>query len=115
MDPARRNFELDQGQYQNDQKEDPGQRRSIAHLEVAKGIIEEVIGVEHRRIVGPPLGHNIGLGENLHGADDAHDQIEKDIGWFSDKQQSTENLVIYIWEQISMDIPLPAKLYKIRW
>ena len=43
-----------------------------------------------------------------------HSQIEKDIGWFSDKQPSTENLVIYIWEQISMDIPLPAKLYKIR-
>ena len=43
-----------------------------------------------------------------------HSQVEKDIDWFRDKQPSTENLVLYIWKQICLDIPLPAKLYKIK-
>jgi len=43
-----------------------------------------------------------------------HSQIEKDIKWFKGKQPSTENLVIFIWEQISLKIKKPAKLYKIK-
>jgi len=43
-----------------------------------------------------------------------HSQIEKDIGWFKGKQPSTENLVLFIWEQISSKIEKPAKLYKIK-
>ena len=43
-----------------------------------------------------------------------HSQIEKDIPWFKDKQPSTENLVVFIWEQIHDKIPSPAKLYKIK-
>ena len=42
-----------------------------------------------------------------------HSQIEKDIDWFSDKQPSTENLVRFIWKQISDKIPGSARLYKI--
>jgi len=43
-----------------------------------------------------------------------HSQIEKDIEWFKGKQPSTENLVIFIWEQIFSKIKKPAKLYKIK-
>ena len=43
-----------------------------------------------------------------------HSQIEKDIEWFEGKQPSTENLVLFIWEQISSKIKRPAKLYKIK-
>ena len=43
-----------------------------------------------------------------------HSQIEKDISWFKNKQPSTENLVMYIWDQISERILEPAYLYSIK-
>ena len=43
-----------------------------------------------------------------------HSLIQEDIDWFQDKQPSTENLVIYIWEQIADRIPKPAYLYSIK-
>ena len=43
-----------------------------------------------------------------------HSQIEKDIIWFDDRQPSTENIVIFIWNQISDKIQSPAKLYSIK-
>ena len=43
-----------------------------------------------------------------------HSQIEKDIDWFLDKQPSTENMVIFIWNQISDKIPSEASLYSIK-
>ena len=43
-----------------------------------------------------------------------HSQIEKDIDWFITRQPSTENMVIFIWNQIVNDIPAPAKLYSIK-
>ena len=43
-----------------------------------------------------------------------HSQIDKDIDWFNDKQPSTENLVVYIWNQIAKEIPEPAYLYSIK-
>ena len=43
-----------------------------------------------------------------------HCQIDKDIKWFKDKQPSTENLVLFIWDQISSKIKKPTKLYKIK-
>ena len=43
-----------------------------------------------------------------------HSQIELDIPWFKSKQPSTENMVVFIWEQIVTKIPLPAKLYSIK-
>jgi len=43
-----------------------------------------------------------------------HSQIEKDIDWFKNKQPSTENLVVFIWEQIAHRIPAPAYLYSIK-
>ena len=43
-----------------------------------------------------------------------HSQIDKDIDWFRGKQPSTENIVIYIWEQIANKIPGEAYLHSIR-
>ena len=43
-----------------------------------------------------------------------HSQIEKDITWFDNRQPSTENMVIFMWEQIYKKIPMPAKLYAIK-
>ena len=43
-----------------------------------------------------------------------HSQIQEDITWFKGKQPSTENLVTFIWEQITEHIKDPAQLYKIK-
>ena len=43
-----------------------------------------------------------------------HSQIEEDIPWFVNKQPSTENMVVFIWEQLADKIPLPAELYSIK-
>ena len=43
-----------------------------------------------------------------------HSQIQEDIEWFKDRQPSTENLVIFIWNQISPYIKDEIKLYKIK-
>ena len=38
----------------------------------------------------------------------------QDNEWFTGKQPSTENLVVYIWNQISPEISPPAKLFCIK-
>ncbi len=43
-----------------------------------------------------------------------HSQIEKDIPWFKNKQPSTENMVVYIWNQLVNIIPSNAQLYCIK-
>ena len=43
-----------------------------------------------------------------------HSQIQKDIVWFHNKQPSTENLVLFIWKEVSSKIQDPAKLYCIK-
>jgi len=43
-----------------------------------------------------------------------HSQIQEDVKWFHDKQPSTENLVIFIWNQISPHVNEKMKLYKIK-
>ena len=42
-----------------------------------------------------------------------HSQFDKDVEWFADKQPSSENLVIFIWNEISMHLK-SAKLHRIR-
>ena len=42
-----------------------------------------------------------------------HSQIEKDIEWFTGKQPSSENMVIFIWSEISKYLN-SARLYRIR-
>ena len=42
-----------------------------------------------------------------------HSQIEKDVEWFRDKQPSSENLLLWIWDQIFDDI-IDCKLHRIR-
>tara|TARA_Y100000590_G_scaffold188907_1_gene215230 strand:+ start:2643 stop:3056 length:414 start_codon:yes stop_codon:yes gene_type:complete len=43
-----------------------------------------------------------------------HSQIQSDIEWFKGKQPSTENLVLFIWNQVATEIKKPARLYKIK-
>ena len=43
-----------------------------------------------------------------------HSQIEKNIDWFKNKQPSTENLVVFIWNQINSHIPDRGKLFKVK-
>jgi len=43
-----------------------------------------------------------------------HSQIQDDIPWFKGKQPSTENLVLFIWEQVEPMVDTPAKLHKIK-
>ena len=43
-----------------------------------------------------------------------HSQIDKDVDWFKGKQPSTENLVLFIWEQIVDLIPKPGSLYRVK-
>ena len=38
----------------------------------------------------------------------------QDNEWFKNKQPSTENLVVFIWNQISSEISMPAKLHCIK-
>jgi len=42
-----------------------------------------------------------------------HSTIEKDIPWFKDKQPSTENMVIWMWNEIEPEIA-SGKLHRIR-
>ncbi|MDB3868780.1 6-carboxytetrahydropterin synthase [Candidatus Marinimicrobia bacterium] len=43
-----------------------------------------------------------------------HSQIELDIPWFKSNQPSTENMVVFIWDQIVTKIPDPTKLFSIK-
>jgi len=43
-----------------------------------------------------------------------HSQIEKDIHWFKNKQPSTENMLIFMWDEIVDRIPSGAILYCIK-
>ena len=42
-----------------------------------------------------------------------HSQIEQDIDWFKDKQPSSENILIWIWDQIADGLD-EGKLYRLR-
>ena len=42
-----------------------------------------------------------------------HSQFDVEVDWFNDKQPSTENLVIFIWDQIVRDFD-SSKLHRIR-
>ena len=42
-----------------------------------------------------------------------HSQFDVEVDWFKDKQPSTENLVIFIWNQIVRDFD-SSKLHRIR-
>jgi|TARA_B100001250_G_scaffold127752_1_gene108770 6-pyruvoyltetrahydropterin/6-carboxytetrahydropterin synthase len=43
-----------------------------------------------------------------------HSQIEKDIDWFKNKQPSTENMLIFMWDEIVDRIPSGAILHCIK-
>ncbi len=43
-----------------------------------------------------------------------HAQIEVDIPWFSTRQPTSENLVLFIWEQLATHLPDGVDLVRIR-
>lgn len=43
-----------------------------------------------------------------------HSQIQEDVEWFKSRQPSTENLVIFIWNQLNPHIGSKMELYKIK-
>ncbi|UCH10326.1 MAG: 6-carboxytetrahydropterin synthase [Fidelibacterota bacterium] len=43
-----------------------------------------------------------------------HAQIDMDIPWFKERQPSSENLVLYIWEQLTAAFPADVQLVRIR-
>ena len=43
-----------------------------------------------------------------------HSQIEEDIPWFASRQPTSENLVMYIWEQLADRFPAGVQLVRIR-
>ena len=54
--------------------------RGVAHLALLEGLVVEVEDVYQAGVVGTALGHEVGLDEGLHRADDAQDQVEQDCG-----------------------------------
>ncbi len=63
----------------------------LADLDVVKQTVEE-------RVVAP-LDHST---------------IQEDIAWFKDRQPSSENLVVYIWEQLAGSLPTGVRLVRLR-
>jgi 6-pyruvoyltetrahydropterin/6-carboxytetrahydropterin synthase len=69
--------------------------------------------------IDPDTGFLIDLGELSTIVNDNviskldHSQFEVDVPWFKGKQPSSENMVIYIWEEISKYLK-SAKLHRIR-
>jgi hypothetical protein len=80
VDPAVGKLDLNKGQNKDEQEENPRQRRSIAHLEVAKGIVIEMEHVEPGGVVRPASGGNVGDGKDAKAANDAQDQVEENHG-----------------------------------
>ena len=43
-----------------------------------------------------------------------HSQIEEDIPWFADRRPSSENLVVFIWDQLAAHLPEGVHLKRVR-
>lgn len=43
-----------------------------------------------------------------------HSTIQDDIDWFKGRQPSSENLVVYIWEQLAAQLPKGVRLTRVR-
>ena len=69
--------------------------------------------------INPDTGFLIDLGELSKIVNDNvlskldHSQFEKDLPWFKERQPSSENLVIFIWNEITKYLK-SAKLHRIR-
>src|SRR5437773_10295131 len=65
VDPARGGPELDRGECDQQDEEEPGQGAGVAHLRVGEGAVVNVHGVEVGRVRGPALGRRVGGREGL--------------------------------------------------
>src|SRR5207249_3622358 len=82
VDPEAGGAEDQEREGKDDDEEDPGEGRAVADLELLEGFAVEVEAVEEGRILGAAgaAEEDEGRGKDLEGADDSHDQIEKDDG-----------------------------------
>ena len=77
-----------------------------------------VLEVMVKGSIDPATGYVVDLGQLKKIVNDFvinvldHTRLEKDISWFKDKQPSSENLVMFIWGEISAR--LDKGLYRIR-
>ena len=69
---------MNQRQCQHDREENPRQCRRVPHVQIAERLVENMIGVEERRVDRAALRHDECLGEDLEHADQADDEIEED-------------------------------------
>src|SRR5262245_27058851 len=53
VDPVAGGQECDRGEYSDDDQQEPGQRRGVAHAEVFERLDVEIEGIEERRIDRP--------------------------------------------------------------
>src|SRR6478672_5419588 len=67
---------LDEEDDENHEEEDHGNRRGIAHREVAEALLIDEIRERRRRFRGSAARHDEDLVEDLEGADDAQRQHE---------------------------------------
>jgi len=69
--------------------------------------------------IQPETGFIVDLGELKNIVDQKvifpldHSQIEKDIPWFVNRQPSSENMVVFIWESIELELK-NVQLHRIR-
>src|SRR5260370_35643527 len=80
MDPVARGEEREGGEEGDDQHQDPGQGRGIAHAEIGEGLLIEVERIEERGADRPAsaLADDEGRGEAPERVDRWHDAVEED-------------------------------------
>ena len=79
MDPFAAEPELEQCNRQHDKEENPGHGARITHVQVAKGLVEQFVRVEQRRIRRPAIRHNVGCLENLEHRNKADHHVEQNV------------------------------------
>src|SRR5687768_3059127 len=79
-DPIGGEFEGEGGKEGDDEEQDPGHGRTVAHLEGAEGALVEVKGVKEGAVEGAAAGDDEGLGEDEEAADHLDDEVKEDDG-----------------------------------
>jgi hypothetical protein len=72
----------------DDDKQNPRQRGSIAHLTVSESVVVDMHHVSMRRVVRTASGQDMRLHENLESSDNPHDQVEIERGRDQRKRDS---------------------------
>src|SRR5215216_6584140 len=79
--PEGASAEYERGEEKNDDQQDPGEGRGVAHPEELEGVPVEVEHVEQQGVGRSAAGllcHDVRLGEGLHRRDEPGDDVEED-------------------------------------